>query len=73
MEHMAREMKLHMNTSETSLHEFDAAILQPLRIQIMGSIVVMIKCIFTFIIIMIRSYMTWLFGDQFDGMLIASY
>ena len=51
---MARRMKLHMNTSVTSLDDFDTAILQPLRIQMMGNIVVKIKCILTVNMIMVH-------------------
>ena len=37
-------MKLHMVTSVGSPDKFNAAILQPLRVQTMGSVVVRIKC-----------------------------
>ena len=48
---MARRMKLHMLTSLTTLRDFDVAILQPLRIQMMGNIVVKIKYMTTFIMV----------------------
>lgn len=40
---MARFMKLHLVTSVTSEDDFDTAILRPLRVQAMGSIMVEIK------------------------------
>ena len=54
-------MKLHMTATVTSLRDFDAALLQPLRVQMMGSIVVKIKCMDTLNMIIVCSYT---YGDS---------
>ena len=62
---MAKSMKLHMTTTVTFLHDFDAAILQPLRIQMMGSVVVNIKCMDTLNMVIV--YITLLFGLTYNS------